>query len=661
MYADWLNQAAHLLRYFGAFALLMFVFPRLIFRFASGEWGERAMSRFVMMTLLLIVLGYVLVAFKLFELMAIIPLLCLCAARRFRLSTFSVLRLFDWLEGKYDPRPDVYRCIKRKVRQFHAELARRFAHWPELGESLLLISVFAVSAYMRFYDALVHAAPAMSDGYVTLAWIKYIDDRILFHDGIYPQGFHIWMDYLAKFSFSDPLYILKYTGPLNMMLVMAGMYITVSRWTDNRLAGMAALIVFGLLSNVISGGDYVRQAATNSQEFGFVFVFPTVYLLHRWLRDRERWALAAGIAGMAVTGLVHSLAYVFLGIGVAALLIIYIPLTCYERLRPIWPVVLGGIGSVLLSAAPLGLGFLLGAKVHAASEDFATSRNSLSYLPDLGYVDIVFLLAIGIVFFKLVVAFRRIREHTGLLTAAVYGALTFVIHYFGNLWTFPGSEVITARSADLWALIVPVCVGSAAGVLFCRLRRLPFGRIAEISVAVGGFAVILAANPPSPIIPYKMEWDAGVEQYLAISQAFLPKTWMIVSPAREGYAVVAGKGVHMDTAQFLDSYDPAKWPLTQYGSSESDGQIPPHVFVYEQKNVFAVSKSNAIYPLMQPEYEARRKQTVRLEQWFNEQRKVNPHVRIWYEDENLKIYYLEQPISKADVAGQIWGEGGATP
>lgn len=669
MYAEWTNQLAQIIRYVFAFSFIMILWPKLIFLRIGGDMAERLASRFILMTLLLIVLGYILVPLQLFEILAIFPILSLIAARSYfwnitvmktRRTKISegTTKLFDWLEGKYDPKPVAKSFLKNKHQNVITEIRQKIIRIPEMTETIMILVVIGIAGYIRFYDSMVNAAPAMSDGYVTLAWIKYIDQRILFHDGIYPQGFHIWMDYLSKFSFSDPLYILKYTGPLNAILLMIGMYIAISRWTGSRMAGLVPIAIYGLLGSIISGGSFERQASTNSQEFAFIFVIPTLYFLHQWLRDRIRRSLLVGIAGMMVVGLVHTLAYVFLGIAIALLLIIYIPLTFRERFRPLWPIIIGGVASIIISITPLGLGLLFGRTIHSSSGDFATSSNKNVFLPELASMDIATLAALVIIFIWILKHSRRIREFTGPLIAGLFVFVTFIIYYFGNLFTFPGSIVITARSTELWSVMIPVGIGTAIGIIFKYIRAWSKHQYLEIAATGLIIGLILIIVPPKPIIPYKMEWNSGVEQYLRLAGTFRPNTWMIISHSREGYAVVLGNGVQMDLTTFLNRYDSDQWPLTKMGASNYDRDIPQDIFIYYQKSIFKVSETNAIYPIMKPEYDQRNIDLRGLERWIERHEKVNPNLEIWYEDAQLRIYHIHQPIDEKEQREQIWGEGG---
>lgn len=668
MYAEWTNQLTQIMRYTFAFSFILILWPKLIFPSITGDFAERLASRFIMMTLFLIVLGYLLVSLQLFEILAIFPIFLLMAARANIRNVFiksspkskvskGITKFYDYLEGKYDPKPEARLYLITRHNNFMAEVRQRFSRGHEWIESLMIIVVIIISGYIRFYDSMVNATPAMSDGYVTLAWIKYIDQRILFHDGIYPQGFYIWMDYLAKFSFSDPLYILKYTGPLNAILLMLGMYFAVSRWSGSRMAGLVSMIIYGLLGSVISGGSFERQASTNSQEFAFIFVIPTIYFLHQWLRDRIRRSLLVGIAGMMVVGLIHTLAYVFLGIAVVILLLIYIPLTIRERWRPIWPIMIGGVASLIVSLTPIGLGLLFGKTIHSSTGDFATSSNISTFFTELTRFDIFTLVALVIIFIWLLTIARRIREFTGPLFVGIFVLVTFFIYYLGNLFTFPGSTVITARSTELWSMMIPLGIGMAIGILFRYLRELSKNQYIEIVITALIISLILFIVPPKPIIPYKMEWNSGVEQYLKISATYRPKTWMIVSHAEEGYSLVLGKGNHTDTSEFLKKYDPLKWPLTELGATDYDRKIAKDIFVYYQKSVFRISDTIGIYALLEPIYEKREVEMQQLELWIKKHQTVNSNIAIWYEDEQLRIYHIRQPVDEKKLREQIWGEG----
>lgn len=673
MYSDWTNQLEHLTRYFLAFGFLMVFVPKLVFRRADGGLAERIMIRFMLMAVLLILLGYVLVLLRLFEVLAIVPALLVAIFRRPILDLLRygkirreadasapgwVIRTLDWLEGKYDLRAAWRQTVRRKWQSWREEAVDRFRDWRSLFETVLLLFVLGLSAWIRFQDAIVSAAPAMSDGYVTLAWMKYIDQRILFHDGIYPQGFHIWMAYLFKFASVDPLYVLKYTGPLNAVLFIVGLYLAVSRWSGSRLGGIMAALLFGLLGDWVVGASALeRQAATNSQEFAFVFIFPTLLLLQRWLRDRDKSALAGGIAGMMLTGLIHTLAYVYLGIGVALLLLIYVPLTVKERFRSLRRVIGGGLLSVAASTVPLGIGMLLGRSLHSSSAEFAVAQNTNHFIPELWPIDYIGLAAIGVIGLWLLTRLRRLRAHTGPLFIALFAAVTFLIYYGGSLFEFPGSIVIAARSSELWGMALTAVIGTACGIVFRAMEvRRWVGTVQWLAVA-GVLVVVLRIAPPEPIVPYKMEWDSGVEQYLRISESFLPRTWHLVSPSREGHALVLGKGYPMDLTLFLDTYDPDKWPLTKNGEQEPDRGMSHNVFLYHQKEVFRVDESNSIYPLLEEDYEQRELDKARMADWIARHRHVNPDIRIWYEDDHLIIYYLHRPVDRQEVYEQIWGEG----
>jgi hypothetical protein len=659
MYAEWTNQFIQIARYVFAISVLMIMWPKFIFTQQAGDLVERLISRFIHMTLLLIIVGYILIPLQLFETLAILPILIVIAARshiwklfarstRITKLSLGISKLFDWLEHKYDPKPTVQAFLKNKGQNVLTEIHRRISRVPQLLESVLITVVIILAGYIRFYNSIVHAAPAQSDGYVTLAGIKYIDQNILFYDGIYPQGFYMWLDYLSKFSFTDPLYILNYTGPLIAMLLMVGMYVAISRWTASRMAGLVTITIYGLLGSVISGDFLTRQAVTNSQEFAFIFVIPTIYFLHQWLRDRIRRSLIVGIAGMMIVGLVHTFAYVYLGIAVILLLLIYIPLTYRERFRPIWPVLIGGIASIIISVVPLALGLLFERTIHSSPSDLTTGDNSHIYISDLTVTDKATLFAVAIVLIWIIFHRRKIREFTGLLFASLFVFVTFALYYFGHLFTLPGGVALTSRSVQLWTMMIPVGIGAAVGILFRFFRQWGKNLHLEIIATVVMISAIIIFVPPKPIIPYKMQWNSEVEQYLKISNTYRPRTWMIISPAEEGHALVLGNGHHLDTNDLVSKYDPNEYPLTQISEPDYDSKIVPDLFIYYQKSVFRTSETFI--------YEKRQLEMKLLEQWLHTHEAVNPNLSIWYEDDHIRIYHIHQPLDEKARREQIWGK-----
>ncbi|PWK14961.1 hypothetical protein [Tumebacillus permanentifrigoris] len=659
MYTSFGNQLYVLLHFSFALLLLMVWIPKWLFKLPAN--ADRWMAGYLRIVFVYIVIGYVLVLLKLFEVLAILAVLGLYASRHYlkrtaqaaRMNAFTAIGLmfYEALDVGFQLRQNWERLRARLTRKqvFERFRARPTATWWTTGALLL---VLGVAAYLRFADALTQAAPAMSDGYVTLAWMKYIEQRVLFHDGIYPQGFHITLAYLHKFAAIDQLYVLKLTGPLNGVLTTYGLYFAVSRWTGNRWAGIAAAVLYGLAGVPLHGQDWIRQATTNSQEFAMVFVFPVFYFLAKYLQRGEREDLWTGAAGLSVIGLVHTLVFAYAGMGLAVVMFVGFVLSLRTMGRRVWNLTLVGAAAVVIALLPFGLGELLGRGLHGSSEEFLTSKVSVT-LPDLHLWDGLALAAL--VPLVLAFLFRRkpFREKVFEFTAILIIAASFVLYYVAP--TVTQSLVLATRTGSLWAMAIPFSVGLGLHALFLPLQRMRSLSVWQGIVCVGLVVVCVRQTQLELIDPYKMEWNHGVEQYLQIAEHNRPKTWAVISQ-NEGYSLVLGNGYHIYMKDFLDRYDPTLPPLTHYGWDQPDPNLPNEIYLYHEKQVFEVSTSNSVYTLLAPQYEQRKQENAKLEQWIETYKSHHAELEVFYEDETLCIYHLHKEEDTETKQQKLWGK-----
>lgn len=629
---------------------------------------EQAIINYCKLMVLLILLGYMLVLVKLFEMITLLLVLGLMAIWKYmrRRSTatedeqekyYMQTAFYNFLDGQIPVKPAIAAWAKGK----YADLKQEMVHvlrLPSLIRLILLVIVISVAAYLRFYDAVTSRPPAMSDGYVTLAWIKYINERLLFHDGIYPQGFHIFMATLSKFAMMDHLYILKYTGPLNGVLTVLGLYFALSRMTGRFTAGLLAALVYGWAGFYFSPNGWERQAATNSQEFAFVFLFPAIYFTFQYLSSKEKQALRnAGIC-IGVCALVHSLVYVFTVMAVIIMAVVFLLTDLRGQWKSCRSLFTVGIVTGLLAAFPLGLGLIIGREMHSSSANYLVSQVTDITIPGLHLLDyssVASILLAGIMaLLYAIVAKSFKREIRFGLFAFLFGAATFVLYVFVGYWT--ESELIASRSNELWSLSASFGLGAGwhmATRFMERWSRFRSGLDWTACLLLSAF--ILFALKPSPIVTYKLEWDSGAEQYLRINGMLRPKTWMIVSQ-EEHYPLVMGNGFHMYVRDLLQSYDPEKPHLTKRNETEPDLDVPNDIFIFREKEVFKVNASNSIYPLLQETYERREKEMVELEKWLSLHQASRRDMILFYEDDHLEVYRLHREMTREQMNRILWGD-----
>ncbi|MGZ4030730.1 MAG: hypothetical protein ACXVDJ_00980 [Tumebacillaceae bacterium] len=678
MYASLWNQLYQSAHFLFSFLLLMTVVPKYLFKKATTaemeDPADRRVSRYIRIAFFYILFGYLLVLTNLFEVLAITAILLLLMCKSYlrktagdsrrQAVTFFALLFYETLDLGFQ--------LKKKGPQLLARLrGKATALWStaearkNLLPRVLLVAVLVIAGYLRFYDAWRSAAPSMSDGYVTLAWMKYLEERILthhdalFHDGIYPQGFHLTLALLHKFAAIDPLYVLRYTGPLNGLLMTYGLYFAVSRWTGNCFAGVATAALFGFGGYVLLGDDWDRQAATNSQEFAMVFAFPTFFYLTRFLQTGKREDLWTGGAGVAITGLVHTLLFAYVGMGMAVLLAVGVVLHS-RAIKRVWQLIQVGVLSVVVALVPFGLGKVLGRDVHGASEKFLESKVVVNP-PDLRIWDKAALISLAVVFLLFLISRKPLRERIMYASAFWIITATFVLYEYGAAYT--GNEVLAVRTSALWNLTIPFTIGLGLHGVMQLFQKVPGQRWVQAAVCVGVVVMMYTQTHFAPIVTYKMEWESGVEQYLKIAAKMPDKTWMLVTDHTEGYDEVLGSGYHMyidkldgkNGAIGLMDYDPALPAFTRNGWTAPDPNVPFDVYIYEEKHVFEVSKSNSIYDKLKDEYADRAKEQAELAKWIATYKQHHNDLQVYFEDANLRIYHIHRTEDEDHKQEQIWG------
>ncbi|PKM87468.1 MAG: hypothetical protein CVU87_09510 [Firmicutes bacterium HGW-Firmicutes-12] len=648
-YSSVLNHVLHASRYALVFSIFFILLPRIFFRSHSDSLLEGFFRNYIKSVFFFIILGYSLVLLKLYELLTVVAILIYLLLYLYRkkhsissweeLVHIQMVWVYDIADGLIRPGQIIKDWLLKKKTEFKLSALKYFGSWSAMGYRVLFLSVFVYTAYLRFYDALKHAAPAMSDSYVVIAWIKYIDRKMLFRDGIYPQGFHTYLDFLHKFSDLDPLYIVNYSGPLHGVLITLSLYFVVTRWTGQRVPGVLVALIYGLLGSYLPLG-WMRQAATNSQEFAFIFIMPALYFFSKYIEKGRRDDLITASAALFLIGLVHSLAFACVGLGMSLLLLLSLLIGWRDNLYKALRISLVGICGVVVAIIPVGIGLLMGKEFYGASAEFLLSQTLLPIAPELGIIDFLAGFAFVILLLFLLIKRKQSKELFAVGYTILFGMATFCLYYYGGVVT--KNIVISSRSGELWGLIVPVVLGMgwyAISQLLGPLRN----KVVQFVLGFCLICYIFFSIRPQPIIPYKMEYESGVEQYLHISTMLRPTEWMIVSQ-EEGYSLVYGKGYHLMLENFLELYNPYVKELKG---------CPVDIFIYHEKKVFWPDLDSSImdYSI----YENREIQNQKIKEWLDIYEKNHDNLNTFYEDDNLKIVRIHQAPSLEEKNQTIWG------
>ena len=330
------------------------------------------------------------------------------------------------------------------------------------------------------------------------------------------------------------------------------------------------------------------------------------------------------------------MAFAFVGM-LVGILVVSALLTLRDSWKPVVHICIGALLTVVISFVPFGIGFLLGKGLHTSSADYLMDRVEFTYTyPNLTFVDYS---ALGFCLLLFLYLFRKknTREDRliGLFTILA-GCSVFILYFAVGTWT--QNTPIVTRSQGLWGLIIPFCVGISISYLFKWLKE-KWHFIIYISLFYLTVATVVFYKP-APIIPYKLEHQENIEQYLGISRDYLPKTWMIVSQA-EGYFVSLGTGFHMHLGDFLRDYRPEREALTRKSDGHIDVNVAKDVFIFMEKDIFQVAESNSVYELLKPDYERREREFKQLAKWIKSHKEAGYPVTTYFENENIRIYHLQ--------------------
>ncbi len=656
MYASFFNHAPNILKFLTAFTILFIVLPRFIFPKSDDDKLEDLVSGYIRMVFLVIVLGYILVVVKLYELVSILCVFGLLILlhkiylqKRFGSKTKDKAPaiLLDSLEGEFDLRKTARIRTQAYFKRLFSEIALYFKPFSNKVFVLIFIVLAAFIAYMRFYDAIVHASVPLSDSYTTLAWFKNVESNILFYNnggGVYPRGLSMNLAMLHKFSNINELYILKYTGPLNSVFICLSIYFFVFRMTAQRYAGLIAMTTFGI-GGYLFGLSWERQPATNSQELAMIFLLPVVYYTYKYIKLKRRQDLFPLLAAVSVTGLVHSLIFA-VALLMAGLVIVYSLLVHFKNniFQALHLTAIFGIAG-LISALPILIGKVSGVGLNDSAVSFLTASINIG-LRKLTLGDNLALAGIGIItIYAIYFQIKHKRIVNSYPVIAIIGISVFIVYFAGGALT--KNEMVASRFPEPWAVISVALVGIAVAIILNIFKGKAANNVVGSTATVSLLMLFILFIRVPLMEPYKMEWDSSTEQYLKIAESYPKKSWFLVAED-EQFALVYGWGFTMSTATFLSTIEP------DTGGKKGWAGIAENVFIYQQKNIFRVGYSSGILAIEEPIYERREREKLEMQAWLDRFKANGGSYNIFYEDKNLRVIHIINIDRTKKTKSSVW-------
>ena len=249
--------------------------------------------------------------------------------------------------------------IKRLAKFFYRHIVKNPI------QSMLLLGIGVCLCWIYGRQIILVYGYRASDIPVHMSWINEMSRGKIFAKGVYPFGFHCMIYYLhAVFRFDTYVILCQFffAQVIFMHLVLLAM---LKQLCKTKYIPYIGTFVF-LLGNFWSGQTYSRFYATLPQEFGMIFVIPSIYFLIRFfqipkqkLANKEtRLTLQCFAMAFSLTLAIH-----FYGTMIAGLCCIGIACGfCFRFLRKEYfcRIMFTGICSVFLAVLPMGIAFATG-------------------------------------------------------------------------------------------------------------------------------------------------------------------------------------------------------------------------------------------------------------------------------------------------------------
>ncbi|NTW06208.1 MAG: hypothetical protein HGA27_08860, partial [Peptococcaceae bacterium] len=376
---------------------------------------------------------------------------------------------------------------------------------------------------------------------------------------------------------------------------------------------------------------------------------PAWYFILSYLQSSNKSYLWTAFVCCGIIGLVHTIVFLFLIIGVVLLIFSHLLLDFKKSLLPVLNIALAGIAAGFLSVIPVLGGFLMGRSFHSASVEFLNNELKINF-PIISLFDQISLA--GILLFFIVSLFLGKSKKDFIVPLFLFLLLIVSFGMHMTLGPLTSKAVLSARSGVLWGILSPLGFGLGWYGITRIIPNFRKKMILEIIIFSIVISYAVFTIKPVPAEPYKMEYDSVVEQYLRISEEFRPTEWIIVSN-EEGYSLAMGKGYHMMLGDFIKDYSPEDVHLSRRISGKVEMLTTPDIFIFKEKKMLQVKITGAenaldiIYNRRAREYSA-------LDIWLEKYRIKHKNMTVYYEDQNIQVFQIHQPKTKKALFEELW-------
>lgn len=664
-----LTSFLFLAKFLFVFFVLFYIAPAMLLRWESSHsWLDKFFKSFVHSNLLIVLSVHILVAVHLYETISLLFILIVfyliyLQIRRKKITLLnemnfiiSVLKFTEKKENWKEWLNSFFDILGFKTKQIKKAVIFRTLNQPI--SLTIIIALFVLSTYIRFFHSIQHKYFAASDPYVHLKWAKLLKSNEMYVDGVYPYGFETIISSLHVVFNLDPYIIIRYIGPLSGVLIVLGIYyIMRENFSKDYIFAIFAVLIYFISS--FEFGFLWRQLSSLSMEYGAIFVLPAIHYFINYVRMKQRIYLFLSLECFLLTLFIHPYAAICLFISYIIMLVIYFrrfSFTAYNKLIASFTI------TGLIGLAPMAIGLIAGIPFHGSSIGFVqesvksnsftfesiTIENLLNQNTHLLAFIIGFVLLTVYLIFK-----RKSNDELKETDLRPFLIISIILFFFYRSEELGIPSIMMAYRLEVFFPILTSVVIASALIIF---RRFPLYRLFYF-VLIFCFCAYSFLKIDQFQLPKgdRYQYDEAVETYLKIKEEFPLQNWTIISPIEE-YSLSIGYGWHYNLSDFvinLSKGEEMKFPTNDVFIFIENRPISSNSYIQTNnvKNLTMPQVGDNLEYYTNPEY--RKMLEEKALYWLKKVQNQNKDIlTIYKKTDNMTIYRLHQenPLDPIDMS-----------
>lgn len=247
--------------------------------------------------------------------------------------------------------------LKRFILMLFARIRKNFL------DILLFLGITASLGYVYGINLLIRYGYCASDILVHNYWINNLVTNKIFVAGIYPYGFHCMIYYLRT-VFGIPTYVLlRVFCFVQTMMIHYVLLAFLKSCCKSKYAAYIGLFLY-VMADIFGVNTFIRYYSSLPQEFGMLFILPSIYFLYAFFEKREKkakedkWYLACFAMSFGMTISAHFYNTMICGLFCLGVAVGY-GFRLFRR-KYFGKVMLAGILSIVIAVLPMGIAFAMG-------------------------------------------------------------------------------------------------------------------------------------------------------------------------------------------------------------------------------------------------------------------------------------------------------------